>query len=83
MPPGSPRLSPPQNSQLKVNYDGALFRDSQQAGVGVVVKDASEWVQGALSNRLTLPMTVEDVEALACRTAVVYALELGLEEVVW
>ena len=49
----------------------------------MVVKDASEWVQGALSNRLTLPMTVEDVEALACRTAVVYALELGLEEVVW
>ncbi|XP_030958507.1 uncharacterized protein LOC115980400 [Quercus lobata] len=77
------RWTPPQNSQLKVNYDGAVFNDFQQAGVGVVVRDAAGVVHGALSNRFTLPMNVEDVEALACRSAVVFALELGLREVVF
>ena len=75
--------TPPQNSQLKVNYDGAVFNDFQQAGVGVVVRDAAGGVCGALSDRYTLPMNVEDIEALACRAAVVFALELGLREVVF
>lgn len=77
------RWTPPQNSQLKVNYDGAVFNDLQQAGVGVVVRDAAGGVHGALSNRFILPLNVEDVEALACRSAVVFALELGLREVVF
>lgn len=77
------RWTPPQNSQLKVNYDGAVFNDLQQAGVGVVVRDAAGRVHGALSNRFILPLNVEDVEALACRSAVVFALELGLREVVF
>lgn len=77
------RGTPPQNSQLKVNYDGAVFNDLQQAGVGVVVRDAAGGVHGALSNRFILPLNVEDVEALACRSAVVFALELGLREVVF
>ncbi|KAL0016803.1 hypothetical protein SO802_003872, partial [Lithocarpus litseifolius] len=38
---GITRWSSPQNSQLKVNYDGALFTDSQQAVVGVVFRDAA------------------------------------------
>ena len=48
-----------------------------------MARDAAGGVHGALSARLTLPMTVEDVEALACRSAVVFTLEPGLSEVVF
>ena len=48
IPSGVTRWYPPQNSQLKVNYEGALFTDSYQAGVGVVVRDAAGGVRGAL-----------------------------------
>ena len=51
--------------------------------VGVVVRDVAGVVRGALSNQFTLPMNVEDVKALACRLAVVFALELGLCEMVF
>ena len=77
------RWTPPQNSQLNVNYDGAIFNDFQQARVGVVVRDAAGVVRGALSDKFTLPMNVEDVEALACKLVVVFALELGLREMVF
>ena len=40
-------------------------------------------VVGALSERINLPPTVEDVEALACRRAIVFAIELGLHHVVF
>nr|POE62476.1 hypothetical protein CFP56_59543 [Quercus suber] len=33
--------------------------------------------------RLVLPPTVEDVEALACRRAISFALEIGLQEVMF
>ncbi|XP_075640379.1 uncharacterized protein LOC142612144 [Castanea sativa] len=74
---------PPQSSQHKVNYDGALFKEIWQAGIGVVIRDAEGRVRGALSDRTVLPRAVEEVEAIACRTAVRFALELGLEEVVF
>ena len=82
-PAATPRWYPPQNSQHKVNYDGALFKEIWQAGVGAVVRDADGQVCGAISNRMALPGTVEEVEAIACRTAVRFALQLGLADVVF
>nr|POE97055.1 hypothetical protein CFP56_48039 [Quercus suber] len=81
--PGETRWYLPQSLQHKVNYDGALFKEIWQAGIGVVIKDAKGRVCGALSDRIVLPRTVEEVEAIACRTIVRFALELGLEEVVF
>ena len=48
-----------------------------------MIRDAEERVRGALSNRTVLPKTVEEVKAMACRIAVRFALERGLEEVVF
>lgn len=31
--------SPPDNHMLKVNFDGATFREDQKVGVGVIIKD--------------------------------------------
>nr|POE55311.1 hypothetical protein CFP56_22677 [Quercus suber] len=53
------------------------------ARIEVVIRDAEGRVRGALSDRTVLPRTVEEVEAIACRTAVRFVLKLGLVEVVF
>ena len=76
------RWRPPPSPLLKVNFDGALFMDSCKAGIGVVIRDSAGKVIWALSERIPLPKTVEDVEALAYRRAIEFALEKGLQQVV-
>lgn len=68
---------------LKVNFDGALFMDSFKEGIDVVIRDSTGKVIGALSERIVLPTTVDDVEALACKRAIEFALEKGLQQVVF
>ena len=63
---------------LKVNFDGALFMDTSHAGISAVIRDLAGKVIGALSERIALPTTVDDVEALACRRAIEFAMEKDL-----
>ena len=48
------------------------------AGIGVVIRNSGGQVIGTLSDRIHLPASVDDVEALACRKAISFALELGI-----
>ena len=74
---------PPPLAQYKANSDGAIFQDTGTTGIGVVIRDSEGMVIAALSERITLPSTVEDVEALACRKAISFSIELGLQDVVF
>ena len=67
--------------QYKANCDGAVFRDIKSAGLGVVIRDSAGLVIAALSERICLPSTVNELEALACKRAIAFALEIGLHEV--
>ena len=75
----------------KTNYDGAVFSESEEAGIGVIIKDVEELVIAALAKKIRYPGSVEVVEALAARRAARFAVELGLtgsefegdSEVVW
>ena len=74
----------PYLSFYKANFEGAEFQDLQKAGIGgVVIRDSNGEVIGALSESSFLPATVEDVAANACRKAVSFARDLGLEKVVF
>nr|XP_023896666.1 uncharacterized protein LOC112008569 [Quercus suber]POE55647.1 hypothetical protein CFP56_44752 [Quercus suber] len=53
------------------------------AGIGVVIRNSSGQVIGALSDKIHLPSTVDDIEAIACRSAISFALEISVEEVVF
>ena len=75
------RWKPPESDVYKVNYDGATFADQGRAGIGVVVRNSEGAVMAALSQRLPLPTTVAQVEALAARKAVEFALEIGFSRV--
>ena len=77
------KWSPPCSNIYKANFDGAVFQELQKAGVGVVIRNSNGEVIGALSESYFLPATVEDVEAIACRKAISFAINLGLENVVF
>ena len=64
------RWIPPISPHYKVNYDGAIFKESSAAGLGVIIWDSVGSVISALAERISLPSSVATVEALACRRAV-------------
>ena len=49
----------------------------------MIIRDTNGAVIGALSARVPLPQSMAMVEALACRRAVQFAVEIGLQEVVF
>nr|POE52802.1 hypothetical protein CFP56_68712 [Quercus suber] len=51
------------------------------AGLGVVIRDWRGEFVGALSAPMSLSQSVADLEALACRKAIEFAAELGLQKV--
>ena len=69
---------PPPLLQLKANCDGAIFNGLDCAGLGIVIRNSKGLVIAALSEKVTLPPSMEDLEALAWQTSVTFAIELGL-----
>ena len=64
-----------------MNYDGAIFTDSDEAGLGVVIRNDSGLVIAVLSKKIHIPCSVELVELQAVRKAVHFAAELGFHQV--
>ncbi|XP_023923720.1 uncharacterized protein LOC112035119 [Quercus suber] len=82
-PPSPQRWCPPMTDVCKVNFDAAVFRSSNLVGLGVVVRDSSGAMIGALSAPTPLGSSVAELEALACMRAVQFASEIGLTRVVF
>ena len=68
---------------FKANFDGAIFSNSHSVGVGVVIRNESGKVVAAMTERTPLPNLVVEVEAMACRRAVKFAYEVGIQEVIF
>nr|XP_023920721.1 uncharacterized protein LOC112032192 [Quercus suber] len=62
----------------KENYDGAVFAESEEAGIGVIVRDSKGDVIAALAEKIPYPGSVEVLEALVARRAAKFVVELGL-----
>ena len=74
---------PPSHARFKANFDGAVFQSSNEASIGVVIRDHRGEIIGSLSLHIPLPPTVAEVEALVCRQAVLFSKELCLHEVLF
>ena len=72
------KWQPPGEGLYKTNYDGAVFNESGEAGIGIIVRDARGEVIAALAEKLLYPGSVVVLESLAARRAVSFAMELGL-----
>ena len=69
--------------QVQTNYDGAVFEDLGEAGIGVVVSNATGEVIAALSEKIPYPGSVDLVEVLTARRAVWFIVELGMSQSVF
>ena len=79
IPPGS--WTPPPPGWLKFNFDGATFKDRKLAGLGGVIRNDNGLIMAAFTQTIPLPTSVEMVEVLAARSALVLAKELCLNQV--
>ena len=61
------KWSPLVVDSVKINYDGAMFGESDIAGIGVVIRNCKGQVMAALSKQIVKPPTVDFLELLAAR----------------
>ena len=76
------RWKPPERDIYKVNYDGAIFEQQGKAGLDVVIQNSNGEVMASMSLLVQLPSTVAQVEAMAARKAMEFALEIGFDEII-
>ncbi len=65
----------------KVNFNGAIFKESNERGIGVVICDLAGMVIATLSHKVKTVHSVEMIEALATKRAILLAMEVGLFDV--
>ena len=58
---------------VKVNFDGVVFKDLGEVGIRVVVRDSQGLVLASISEKILLPQSVTDVEAMVAVRAVNFA----------
>jgi ribonuclease HI len=81
-PPRCLRWSPPPPGYVKVNYDGAVFLETMEASLGVVIRDELGRPMVSLSQKVPFPGSSTAVEALALRRAMFLAIEMGFYSVI-
>ena len=68
---------------MKINFDGALFGESDCAGLGMVIRNSNGRVLVALSEKIMKPQSAELVEILVARRAVLFSCDLGFKNSVF
>jgi len=74
---------PLEQGLVKVNFDVALFKHKNSAGLSAIVRDWQGANLGALSIPVLLSSTIAELEALACLRAVQFAADLGLQCIIF
>ncbi|KAL0009992.1 hypothetical protein SO802_005100 [Lithocarpus litseifolius] len=73
---------PPPKDWVKANFDGAIFQGRDEAGIGIIIRNDHGLVMTTLTQVIPLPTSVEIVEVLAARRALIFASELGFDQVI-
>ena len=74
---GGSSWSSPQDGLVKINFDRAIFSESNQSGVEVVIRDNNGAVLASCSEKIHQAYKPDKVEALTALKAVTFAHELG------
>ena len=67
---------------FKVNFDKAIFREEQKVGVGVITRDEHGRVIASMAGSISLPFSVDAVEAFAAKEALKFDQKRGLLAIV-
>ena len=76
------RWRPPTQGMVKINCDGATFRDQKKSGIGVVIRDNNGMVLGSMSKQLPQLYSALEVEAMAASTTLLFASQLSFHRAV-
>ena len=85
----TPILSPPQHiwqpsqgNLFKLNFDGACFDEGATSGYGAVIRNEKGEVMAALAAKGGVVRDSEEVEVLACRKALEFAIDASFMEII-
>ena len=67
---------------FKLNFDAAVFMDTELSGFGAVIRNNMGEVMAALSAKGPPVANSEEAEILACQKALEFAVEAGFQDVV-
>ena len=67
---------------LKINFDGAVFHEIDKARLGVVVRDHEGRVMASMFEKIRLPSSSDEAEAMETVRAISFTLELHLPFVI-
>ena len=73
---------PPTGLAFKLNFDAAIFANSNSSGAGVIIRNSLGEVMAGLSACGSFVASSKEVEVLACRKAPEFALDLGFRDLV-
>ena len=69
------KWSPPPSATLKTNFDGAMFGQLDEVGIGIVIRNSEGKVMAAFTEKIQKPSSVEILELLAVRHAFLFSAE--------
>ena len=67
----------PAKDKLKENYDVAASREKYQVKIIMIIRNYRSGAVAALTQNITFLHSVETIEALVARSALIFAKELG------
>ena len=73
---------PPPSGCYKVNYDGAMFSATKEAGLGIIICDDRGLPMVSFSQKVPFTGSSGAVEAMALRRALLLALEMGFFSII-
>ena len=73
---------PPLETLFKLNFDGACFDEGTALGYGAVIRNEKGKVMAALAIRGGAVRDSEEVEVMACRKALEFAIDAGFTEII-
>ena len=77
------KWKPPATSIVNVNFNSAMFAESNDVGIGVVICNYKGEVMAALSEKIAHLSSVDILEMLAARRVAQFIVELGFPQAVF
>ena len=69
-------------SMFKINFDGAVFKNDNKSGIGVVIRDHQGLVIASLAQQLSHAFQPLKIEVLVAAQTITFDVETGIGKVV-
>ena len=74
---------PLDEGKVKANFDGDMFDELNEVGIGVVVRNPQREIMAALYEKIPKPSSIVVLETLAVRRAAYFVHELGFQDAIF